>query len=185
MRIIAGEKRSRKLIAPEGMETRPTADRAKEALFSILMNRLPGARVLDLYAGSGALALEALSRGAASAVLADMSPKACRAIAQNIAALDYQDRARLLRCPEAASMAQLQRDGAAFDRMCLDPPYRMDTSRVCDELAKSLLAPDGVLIVEHAREAPPAPGDGLALLDRREYGVAGISFYRCAGEENA
>ena len=73
MRIIAGEKRSRKLVAPEGMETRPTADRAKEALFSILMNRLPGARVLDLYAGSGALALEALSRGAASAVLADMS----------------------------------------------------------------------------------------------------------------
>ena len=61
----------------------------------------------------------------------------------------------------------------------------MDTSRVCDELAKSLLAPDGVLIVEHAREAPPAPGDGLALLDRREYGVAGISFYRRAGEENA
>lgn len=185
MRIIAGEKRSRRLIAPEGMETRPTADRAKEALFSILMNRLPGARVLDLYAGSGALALEALSRGAASAVLADMSPKACRAIAQNIAALDYQDRARLLRCPDAAAMAQLQREGAAFDLIFLDPPYRMDTSRVCDELAKSLLAPDGVLIVEHARETPPAPGDGLALLDRREYGVAGISFYRRAGEENA
>ena len=75
MRIIAGEKRSRRLLAPEGMDTRPTADRTKEALFSILLSRLPGARVLDLYAGSGALALEALSRGAAFAVLADQSPQ--------------------------------------------------------------------------------------------------------------
>ena len=89
MRIIAGEKRSRRLLAPEGMDTRPTADRTKEALFSILLSRLPGARVLDLYAGSGALALEALSRGAAFAVLADQSPKACRVIRQNIEALDY------------------------------------------------------------------------------------------------
>lgn len=184
MRIIAGEKRSRKLVAPDGMETRPTADRAKEALFSILMQRLPGARVLDLYAGSGALALEALSRGAASAVLADMSPKACRAIAENIAALDYQDRARLLRCPDTAAMAQLRREGAAFDLIFLDPPYRMDTSRICDALAEALLAPGGVLIVEHARETPPAPGAALRLADRREYGVAGISFYRHAGEEN-
>lgn len=185
MRIIAGEKRSRKLIAPDGMDTRPTADRAKEALFSILMPRLSGARVLDLYAGSGALALEALSRGAGSAVLADLSPKACKAIAQNIAALDYQQRARLLHCADMAAITQLRREGAAFDLIFLDPPYRMDTSAVCDTLAQTLLAPDGILIVEHARETPPRPGAGLMLMDRREYGVAGISFYRRAKEGTA
>ena len=84
MRIIAGDMRSRRLKAPEGMDTRPTADRVKEALFSILGSRVISARVLDLYAGSGALALEALSRGAKSAVLVDCGARACPVIQDNI-----------------------------------------------------------------------------------------------------
>ncbi len=185
MRIIAGEKRSRRLLAPEGMDTRPTADRTKEALFSILLSRLPGARVLDLYAGSGALALEALSRGAAFAVLADQSPKACRVIRQNIEALDYAGRTKLLSLPDSAALAALEKAGDSFDLIFLDPPYRLNAAPVCDRLLSAgLLRPNGMIIVEHARETPPAPGPGLRLAERREYGAAGLSFYR-AEEEKA
>ena len=184
MRIIAGEMRSRKIKAPEGMDTRPTADRVKEALFSILAFRLPGARVLDLYGGSGALALEALSRGADSAVINDCSPRACRAIRENIEALGCQGRARLLQLQDGAALAALEKAGDAFDLIFLDPPYRMDALPVCAEiLKKGLLRPDGVIIVEHGRETPPETPPGLVLGDRREYGAAGLSFYRQEGEK--
>ena len=111
MRIIAGEMRSRRLKAPEGMDTRPTADRVKEALFSILREELWGARVLDLYGGSGALCLEAVSRGAESAVVVDCGSKACQAIRENIAALRCEDRVRLLPMRDTAALKRLQSQG--------------------------------------------------------------------------
>lgn len=186
MRIIAGEKRSRLLKAPEGMDTRPTGDKAKEALFSILQHRMPGARVLDLYAGSGALALEALSRGAKMAVLADVSQKACRVIEENIRALEYEQKARLLRMNDNAALTLLKKEQAEFDVIFLDPPYRMDTAPVCARLAaEGLLAKNGILVVEHSRETPPEVGAPLALKDRRTYGIAGISFYCWMGEGGA
>ena len=107
MRIIAGEMRSRKLKAPEGMDTRPTADRVKEALFSILGSRIYGARVLDLYGGSGALALEAVSRGADSAVICDLSAKACAVIQENIDTLNCGDKVKLLRMKDTAALADV------------------------------------------------------------------------------
>ena len=184
MRIIAGEMRSRKLKAPEGMDTRPTADRVKEALFSILINRLYGARVLDLYGGSGALALEALSRGAGSAVIADMSPKACQVIQENIDALGCADRASLLRLKDTAALTALGKKGDSFDLVFLDPPYRMSTAPICEMIERlGLLKKDGVIIVEHSRETPPDIAPPLELTDRREYGVTGLSFYRHTGEE--
>ena len=184
MRIIAGEMRSRKLKAPEGMDTRPTADRVKEALFSILLSRLPGARVLDLYGGSGALALEALSRGADSAVLADCSARACQVIQENIDSLGCQGRARLLRMKDTAALAALQKQGDAFDLIFLDPPYRMDPSPVCRMIMDmGLLKTGGMVIVEHSRETPPDIQPPLALTDCREYGAAGLSFYQRMGEE--
>lgn len=183
MRIIAGEMRSRRLKAPEGMDTRPTADRVKEAMFSILLRRLPGARVLDLYAGSGALSLEAISRGAESAVLADCSPKACKIIAENIESLGCQERARLLRQGDSAALTTLKKEGAQFDLIFLDPPYRMDTAGICARLEKEgLLAEGGIIMVEHARETPPSPPDSLVLVDRREYGATGLSFFKRTGE---
>jgi len=186
MRIIAGEKKSRQIKAPEGMDTRPTGDKAKEALFSILMHRVAGARVLDLYAGSGALSLEALSRGADSAVLSDASPKACRVIDENIRSLAYEGRARLLRMNDSAAIALLAREGAEFDLIFLDPPYRMDTAPVCAKLAaEGLLARDGMLIVEHSRETPPEIASPFVLQDRRNYGVAGLSFYTWEEEGEA
>ena len=119
MRIIAGEMRSRKLKAPEGMDTRPTADRVKEALFSILGSRIYGARVLDLYGGSGALALEALSRGADSAVICDLSAKACAVIQENIGSLGCSDRAKLLRMKDTAALSALQKKNDAFDNFLI------------------------------------------------------------------
>lgn len=184
MRIIAGEYRSRRLVAPQGMETRPTADKVREALFSILQARVPGARVLDLYAGSGALALEALSRGAAIAVLGDQSPKAWKAIWENIAALRCQDRASLRKGTDSAVLAALEKEGAAFDLIFLDPPYKLDTGPVCARLcADGLLAPGGMIVVEHAKATPPRVEAPLLLKSRREYGMTGLSFYLRMGEE--
>lgn len=184
MRIIAGEMRSRRLKAPDGMDTRPTADRVKEAMFSMLLRRLPGARVLDLYAGSGALSLEAISRGAQSAVLADASARACRIIAENIETLGCRERTRLLRMGDTAALGVLEREGAQFDLIFLDPPYRMDMSGICARLEREgLLAPGGVIVVEHARETPPAAPDTLTLMNRREYGITGLSFFGRTGEE--
>ena len=186
MRIIAGDMRSRKLKAPEGMDTRPTADRVKEALFSILQGRLYGARVLDLYAGSGALALEALSRGAESAVLADCAAKACQAISENIEALGCGNRAQLLRMKDIAALAALKARGDGFDLIFLDPPYRMDTAPVCRAILEAgLLRPGGMIVIEHGRETPPKIGAPLAMTDHREYGAAGLSFYQMPKEEDA
>ena len=176
--------RSRKLKAPEGMDTRPTADRVKEALFSILTNRLYGARVLDLYGGSGALALEALSRGAGSAVIADISPKACQAIQENIDSLGCGGRAGLLRMKDTAALTALSKKGDSFDLIFLDPPYRMNTAPICAMIEKlGLLREQGMIVVEHSRETPPEILPPLALTDHREYGAAGLSFYQRAGEE--
>ncbi|MBR4359329.1 MAG: 16S rRNA (guanine(966)-N(2))-methyltransferase RsmD [Clostridia bacterium] len=186
LRIIAGEMRSRRLKSPEGMDTRPTLDRVRESLFSILQNEVRGARVLDLYAGSGALALEALSRGAEKAVLVDCAPRACQAIRENIEALGCQDRATLLHMKDTAALDALARAGESFDLIFLDPPYRMDPAPICAALAeKGLLSRDGVIVTEHSRERTPDVPLPLALSDRRNYGIVGLSFYRWSGEEEA
>lgn len=109
MRIIAGEARSRTILAPEGRDTRPTLDRVRENLFNILQWQCPGARVLDLFAGSGALALEALSRGAAEAVLADCDARAVRVERQNVEALGFSQRARVLQADWPGDGAQIIR----------------------------------------------------------------------------
>ncbi len=183
MRIIAGAWRSRRLKTPEGMDTRPTADRVKEALFSILYGKVRGARVLDLYGGSGALALEALSRGADSAVIADQGAKACRAIRENIETLGCHDRARLLPMKDCAAVDALEKEHARFDLIFLDPPYKMDVSALCARLEKTLLAEGGLIVAEHAKGTPPRVEPPLTVSDRREYGVTGLSFLTRAEEE--
>lgn len=177
MRIIAGEKKSRRIDAPEGQDTRPTADRIKEALFSILQRRLYDARVLDLYAGSGALSLEALSRGAASAQLVDKSYKAGKVIQKNIQSLGYEEKASLLNTEDIKAVELLEGQGREFDLIFLDPPYRMNMTGMMERLAKKLMAQDGMIICEHDRSTPPDTPPNLVLQDRREYGITGISFY--------
>ncbi len=184
MRIIAGLFGSRRLKAPEGTDTRPTADRVKEALFSVLGGDMTGETALDLYAGSGALALEAISRGAESAVLVDCSRAACGVIADNIAALGCGGRARLLNMPDAAAISLLSREGASFSLIFLDPPYRMDAAPVVRSLLdRAMLAPGGVIVIEHAVKSPPATDGKLTLSLRRAYGDTALSFYRFREED--
>ena len=184
MRIISGEAGGRTLFAPSGLDTRPTSDKIRGSMFNIIGARVVDARVLDLFGGTGALALEALSRGAKSAVLVDCGARACPVIQDNIDTLGCGDRARLLRMKDTAAIAALNRQGAAFDLVFLDPPYRMDTAPVCAALIREgLLAEGGLIVAEHARETPPSVPPPLLLLDRREYGVTGLSFYHIPKEE--
>ena len=183
MRIIAGEKRSRVLCAPAGNETRPTADKVKEALFSILGARVPGARVLDLYAGSGALSLEALSRGAESACLVDRDRKAAEAIRKNITALDYAGKARFLPWSDREAVARLKKENARFDLVFLDPPYRMEIGPICAMLADAGLLEEGASVVaEHLKEKKPCADGRFEVTDERRYGITGLTLFRFRAE---
>jgi 16S rRNA (guanine(966)-N(2))-methyltransferase RsmD len=175
VRIVAGRYGGRRITAPAGRATRPTSDRVREALFSILGARVDGARVLDLFAGSGALGLEALSRGAATATFVDSEPAAIRAIRANLAALEAaaevhaQDALRFL---DGAARATRQ-----YDLVFLDPPYRL-AERLGPRLSEALpavLAPAAVVVAESDKRAPPALG--LPLHDERRYGDTLIRIY--------
>jgi 16S rRNA (guanine966-N2)-methyltransferase len=168
MRVVAGRWGGRRLQAPPGDATRPTSDRVREAVFSVLGPRLQGARVLDLFAGSGALGIEALSRGAAEATFVDSAPAAQKALRANLAALGAdaetrrQDAARFL---AGASEASRQ-----YDLVFLDPPYRL-AGRLGGELSAMLpavLAPGATVIAESDRRTPLELD--LPLHDERRYG---------------
>ena len=174
MRIIAGTHGGRELIAPKGRATRPTSDRVREALFSILGD-IHGLRVLDLFAGSGALGIEALSRGAGEATLVDSAGVAVGAIRRNLEALGLD--AQVVRQPAQRFLQGASRDARQYDLVFLDPPYR-DASTLGRELTSALtpiLAPDARVVAESDRRSPL--GLGLALLDERRYGDTMIQIY--------
>jgi 16S rRNA (guanine966-N2)-methyltransferase len=175
MRVIAGEWRGRPLKAPPGAATRPTSDRVREALFSILAAKVPGARVLDLFAGSGALGIEALSRGAAAATLVDAAAPAIRAIEANLEAL--RAGAEVRRSDAARFLSAARERGALYDLVFLDPPYR-DAERLAPVLSEALpavLAPGAVVVAESDRRAPLDLT--LPLHDERRYGDTLIRFH--------
>ena len=177
MRIISGEHRGRKLFAPEGDETRPTSDRVKEALFNIISARVYGSVVLDMFSGSGALALEALSRGAEYAVLCDMSPKACAVISRNIEGCRMENRAKLIRGDCIAALSRLDRQ---FDLVFMDPPYRLHDiyCKALTELKRTdRLKNDALIVMEHeaAFDLTAVP-EGFAVTDKRNYKDTCITF---------
>jgi 16S rRNA (guanine966-N2)-methyltransferase len=173
--VIAGRFGGRTLVAPRGRSTRPTSDRVREALFSILGD-VRGARVLDLYAGSGALGIEALSRGAAEATLVDSSPSAIAAIRHNLAELDLK---AVVRLQTARSfLERAQRDGRQYDLAFADPPYGLASS-LRNELWAALvrvLAPGARAVAESDWRAP-VELDALELLDERRYGDTLIRIF--------
>jgi 16S rRNA (guanine966-N2)-methyltransferase len=174
VRVIAGSHRGATLPAPRGRATRPTGDRVREALFSIL-GTVEGARVLDLFAGSGALAIEALSRGAAEATLVDSSAVAINAIRRNLAALGLP--AEVRRQKATAFLHSARVDGRQYDLVFVDPPYR-SSSALGPELSTALtpvLTPAACVVVESGRRAPLALD--LVLRDERRYGDTLIRFY--------
>jgi 16S rRNA (guanine966-N2)-methyltransferase len=175
MRVIAGMYGGRRLSAPSGSATRPTSDRVREALFSILGARVPGARVLDLFAGSGALGIEALSRGAASATFVDDAPPAVKAIRGNLDALGAS--AEIRRVDALRYLGTASAGGAQYDLLFLDPPYR-HAERLASRLSEALpavLAPGAVAVAESDRRAPLALD--LPLHDERRYGDTLIRIY--------
>jgi len=178
MRIIAGELKGQRLVAPRGWQVRPTSDRVREATFSALGERVLGARVLDLYCGTGALAIEALSRGAASALLVDHDT---RPALGNVERLGLGERAQLVR---ADVSRWLRGESGAeradpFDLVFVDAPYSL-ADRVQQDLATNLpglLSAEGRAIVESGARRPLAI-DSLERLRQRRYGAAEVSIYR-------
>lgn len=178
MRIIGGTARSRVIKAPEGRDTRPTLDRVRESVFNILQRRIRDARTLDLYAGSGAMSLEALSRGAQSAVLVDCDRAAINAQKTNVTALRFENRARILPMEDKQAIRLLCGEKAQFDLVFLDPPYAMhDLSGVMAALVP-LLAPDALIVLEHSSSVMPSTADGFVMTDSRRYGAATVSFFQ-------
>ena len=174
MRVIAGTHGGRELIAPKGRTTRPTSDRVREALFSILGD-LDGLSVLDLFAGSGALGIEALSRGAAQATLVDSGRPAVAAIRRNLGTLRLD--AEVVPQPAARFLGAALRDGRQYDLVFLDPPYR-HASTLGRELTSALmpiLAADARVAAESDRRSPL--GLELGLLDERRYGDTLIQIH--------
>jgi 16S rRNA (guanine966-N2)-methyltransferase len=156
VRVIAGRFGGRRLAAPPGRDTRPTSDRVREALFSIL-GPLEGERVLDVFAGSGALAIEALSRGAASALLIERDPRAIAAIRANLAALGIpEEKARLVAGAARTALRRASARGETYDLVFLDPPYRSapELGRELSVALEPLLAAGGRVVAESDRRAP-------------------------------
>ncbi|HET8724351.1 MAG TPA: 16S rRNA (guanine(966)-N(2))-methyltransferase RsmD [Anaeromyxobacteraceae bacterium] len=176
MRIVAGTARGRRLVAPDGDDTRPTSDKVRAAVFNLLGQFFDGGRVLDLYAGTGALALEALSRGCAEATCVDSSPRAAAAIARNAAACGLADRVTVVRRAVPDALRGLSPD--SVDLAFVDPPYATGPGEALGLLDR-VVRPGGMVVAEHDRRAPPPDRAGaLALVDRRAYGDTGISIYR-------
>ncbi len=177
MRIIAGTFRSRRLEAPAGLDTRPTLDRVRETIFDILQFRVPGARVLDLYAGSGAMGLESLSRGAAHAVLCDCAREAQRVIRRNVESLGVAERCTLLALRDEEALKRLGAESRVFDLIFLDPPYRFDTGETMRAITeKGLLSPEGILCVEYA-DHEPQETSALKLFRERRIGTVGVRMF--------
>ena len=183
MRIIAGEARGRSIAAPKGQDTRPTQDYVRESLFNILRLDVPDANVLDLFAGSGALALEALSRGAANATAVDCSTDAIACIRRNVEVLKVTEKATVIRADWQAALERLSRDGARFTLAFLDPPYRMgDLGVICRKMAAcNVLASGALVVAEHGRGVSPTPGEGFIQRDVRRYGDTEIHFFTYQG----
>lgn len=182
MRIIAGRHRGRRLIGPEGQTTRPTHDRAREALFNILAHgepRLPGTRFLDLFAGSGAVGLEAASRGAAAVLLVELDRAALEAAAANRDALGETRTVAILR----GDATRLGPAAQPFDIVFIDPPYGQGLHRPTLEalLAGGWLAQGARLICETSGRELIEPPAGLTVEDRRAYGRARFVFLRHSG----
>ena len=182
MRIISGSARGRKLFAPAGEDTRPTADRIRESLFNIIGLRIREAEVLDLFGGTGAMALEALSRGAAHAVIVDNARSAVQVIernAQNVLKQELSERARIVQADYRTAIGSL--GGRRFDFVFLDPPYRMEAA-YADAMSRlkavGALGDDCVILAERASERTiQFPGD-FERFDSRSYGATTVEFLR-------
>jgi 16S rRNA (guanine(966)-N(2))-methyltransferase RsmD len=181
IKISSGKLRGRKIAAPSGIRTRPTSGRLKKSLFDVLAPVLPGARVLDLFAGAGALGLEALSRGAGWAVFVDRARSAARAIRENLERLGLSGQGEVLQRDALTALHALSKRGERFDVVFVDPPYRAaGYGAVLERIdASGLLSSRGVVVVEHHHKASVAERYGELVQARRlRAGESCLSFFR-------
>ena len=174
-RIIGGVAGGRRLATPRGRATRPTSDRVREGLFSSLGGDLSGRAFLDLYAGSGAMGLEALSRGAAAAVFVEADAEAVRAIERNLDKLRLTG-ARVVRADATTGLAQEAGSGRKYDLVLADPPYAMTDFDALARYLPRVLADDGLLVLESAARVEPELA-GLAVRTTRKYGSTRVTVF--------
>lgn len=182
MRVIAGSARGLRLAAPDGMQTRPTADRVKEALFSIISSRhaFENARVLDICAGIGALGIEALSRGAASCCFIEQDRKVVKVLERNLATTGFAARSGMVVLDALKGLQQLSRQGELFDIVFFDPPYASGLYATVPEAlsSSSLLSDQALLVIECSSKMPLAERYGMLVsIDRRIYGDTALEFF--------
>ena len=176
MRIIAGTNKGRTLKAPKWDGLRPTSDKLRETLFNILQTRISGARVLDVFSGTGAVALEALSRGAIGVTCVESDRRAAALIAENAALCRDTDRCVIIRdVVERALLTPLR--GGPFDIIVLDPPYDYSELESAVANAATQRAEDGIVILEHAARVIPPQPDGITLTRTVTSGDSALSFY--------
>jgi 16S rRNA (guanine966-N2)-methyltransferase len=175
VRIIAGERKGHTIFAPRGRETRPTSDRVRENIFNIVAPWVEGARVLDLYAGSGAMGLEALSRGAAGVVFVEADADAVRAIERNLDKLRLTG-ATVVRTEAMTGLAQEATAGRKYDLVLVDPPYAMTDFDTLARYLPRVLADDGLAVLESAARTEPELV-GLAVRTSRKYGSTRVTVF--------
>ncbi len=179
MRVIAGKFKGKKLTSAPGLSTRPTADRVREAIFSICAAKIEGAVVLDLFAGTGAFGIEALSRGAAAAGFIDISAAAIQVIQKNISGCRMENRCRLIRWDIVKNLNCIRLAEPRFNLVFMDPPYNKNAvAFALKNLKRSdALEKDAILIIEHTFLEPiPGDLDCFVTFDQRKYGKTLVSF---------
>ncbi len=177
----------RRLRAPRGDAVRPSTDRVRESIFATL-GPLPGARVLDLYAGSGALGIEALSRGAADVVVVERAARARETLRRNLAELGLRDRSRVLRSDVRSAIRRLGRRGECYELILMDPPYASGEAEkaMVAVAGAGILSAGGGLVLESSRRHLPGEVAGLEMLDERRYGdTVMLRFQNCIGRGGA
>ncbi|MCL2350907.1 MAG: 16S rRNA (guanine(966)-N(2))-methyltransferase RsmD [Firmicutes bacterium] len=185
MRVIAGEARGRRLLSPAGLEVRPTADRFRETLFDIIGPDIIGRAFLDLFAGSGAVGIEALSRGAEFAAFADNSPAAAKVIEKNIALVKYQSKSLVLEADCLEALRVLAEGGRSFDFIFMDPPYHKNLCPACLKRVwdLGLLREDGLIVVEKAPDEELPDAEGFVKARVKGYRATEFVFLRKAFTE--
>jgi 16S rRNA (guanine(966)-N(2))-methyltransferase RsmD len=182
MKIIAGTLKGRKVLVPTGKRVRPTGAKVKEALFSIIADDVPGARVLDVFSGSGSVGIEALSRGAASCTFVERDKNVIDVLAKNLSQFGLEERGKILPLEAKRAMKLLEKQNERFDIIFLDPPYSyfLKTKRIIESLSYGgILAPEGLLVWEHAVETTTQEVIGSLVREReKKYGDTALSFYR-------
>jgi 16S rRNA (guanine(966)-N(2))-methyltransferase RsmD len=188
MRVIGGTAKGRRLLVPKGQLVRPTAARVKESLFNILPRHFSGMKVLDLFSGTGNVSIEALSRGAASALLIDASARSARTMRENLARLGFGESSTVWVAPVSRALRALAKRGDTFDMIFLDPPYEQGLVGASLKLIAQghLLSASGIVVGEHsARETIKSSYDALVQCDQRRYGDTLLSFFKQAVNANS